>query len=232
MIITQEVKDKFNLMKPLLSGLTDINDVILFKDAYLKTMESRELPEKYPEWWLKFSEVGIILFGDISYPSRDAYIKDFGHVLLTKSFIKAFAKDIGSSKCLEVMSGNGALSYYLKEYGVDVIPSDNFSTLYNQDNAWHDVEAIDAVEAVKKYGCDVDYVIMSWCYPDDVPVNVLRTMREVNPNLKMIYLGEVNGCNAIGEFWNIAKYPKKQFTNTSSHYSKFEYINDKIILLK
>lgn len=44
-----------------------------------------------------------------------------------KNFVKSLAKYIGDRKVLEVCCGNGWLSTGLMFYGVDIMPTDNFS---------------------------------------------------------------------------------------------------------
>lgn len=92
------------------------------------------------------------------------------------------------------MSGKGTLSYVLKQEGVNIKATDDFSwSKFTSMNTWCDIEQIDAIEAIEKYGKDMDYIIMSWCYMDNTGYKCLKKMREINPNCKMLYIGECQG---------------------------------------
>jgi hypothetical protein len=41
---------------------------------------------------------------------------------------------------------------------------------------------------------------------DDISYCLLMKMREVNPNLKMIYIGEIGGATGCDEFFNAAQW--------------------------
>lgn len=114
------------------------------------------------------------------------------------------------------MCGSGMLSKALKTCGVDIMPTDSNSWAKRADenpeifkpNAWlkepfTEIEEIDAIEAIKKYGENVGFVIVSWPYMDNVCYNALQTMRNVNPKCKMIYIGEgYGGCCASDMFFD------------------------------
>lgn len=139
------------------------------------------------------------------YPLRDYFISAQGFALVTNAWIKPLADIIGSSKCLEVMAGKGTISYALQQHGVDIKATDNYSWegSFNFDDLFTDVENIDAVEAIKKYGKDVEYVIMSWPYMDKTCYEVVKKLYEVNPHSKLIYIGESDGgCTACDEFFD------------------------------
>lgn len=98
---------------------------------------------------------------------RDHYTRQYGFVYLYEGFVNALAEYLKGKKVLSVMSGSCTLEKHLKDRGVDIICSDS--------GEWHNipeyktwagndltVEILDAVEAIHKYGNDVDYVLMSW----------------------------------------------------------------------
>lgn len=84
-----------------------------------------------------------------------------------EDWIKDISQCIGKRKCLEVMAGLGALSYSLKMEGINIKPVDNYSweednSIWKKDKSWIEIENLDAVESIEKYGRDVEIIIMSW----------------------------------------------------------------------
>ena len=137
---------------------------------------------------------------------RDICIKLSGFALITEKFIEDLVEYIGDKKCLEIMSGTGCLSKSLIDKGVDIICTDNYSwnNVFNMKDTWTDVEDIDCLKAIEKYGKDVSYIICSWIpYEDNIGFKALKLMHEINPNCKMIVIGEDwGGCTADDEFFN------------------------------
>ncbi len=177
-------------------------------EEIIKLLTEHKIPNKYPDKKKDVFE-NLRLY---SYSYRDKIIGLQGFALLTNEWINEFAKWINGRKCLEIMSGCGALSKVLQDRDVDIIPTDNFSwDAYNSNwnvtkNYWTQIENIDAIEALEKYK-DRDIVIMSWPYVDDTAYKCLLKMREVNPNMVMVAICEgIGGCTASEEFFDSAKY--------------------------
>lgn len=112
----------------------------------------------------------------------------------------------GNCRCLEVMAGRGWLSAALQHKGVPIHATDDYSWFKDQFEDWSNtvtvVEKIDAVAAVEKYGPDCDILIMAWP-PYDQPIGyeVLRKMYLINPETRMIFIGEgEGGCTADDAF--------------------------------
>ena len=140
---------------------------------------------------------------------RDHYTREYGFVYLYEKFVNDLAEYLKGKKVLSIMSGSCTLEKHLKDRGVDIICTDS--------GEWYDipeyrewtrntipVEMLDAVEAIHKYGNDVDYVLCSWPpYNESGAYDAIMAMREAtNPNLTMIYIGEdVGGCCADNDFF-------------------------------
>lgn len=165
---------------------------------------------------------------------RDLIIQLSSYSLISKNWINLLVKWIGNRKCLEVMAGRGVLSKALKNCGVNIIPTDSFAWNNMKQNLWMDIEQIDAVSAVKKYGKNVDLILCSWPYTDNAAYEIIRTMYEINKNLKMIYIGEgYNGCCANDKFFDsVAEINNSEFYHINQFYTSFPFINDRIKLLK
>ena len=167
---------------------------------------------------------------------RDKYIKSFGFPLFAENWVKPLAQWIGDRPCLEVMAGTGYFSYALKQYGCNVIATDNYSWSNKFDNIskFIDVENLDCVEAIRKYGANMKFIICSWPYMDDNAYRCLMTMREVNPKCRMIYIGEDwGGCTASDKFFqNIEVCEVQGFLDAVKDYRRWDGIHDYVALFK
>src|SRR5699024_6074466 len=89
---------------------------------------------------------------------REGFINNGMYAFVSWRWVKPFAKWIGERKVLEVMAGRGWLSHALRELNVNVIATDDYSWSY--ECGWlppvTDVEELDAIKSVEKYGKDID----------------------------------------------------------------------------
>lgn len=162
-------------------------------------------------------------------------LEHMGFSLLTKKFIKGLAKFIDDKKCLEIMSGHGCLSKSLQDEGIDIIATDNYSwnSRLNMSDKWTNVEQIDCLEAIRKYGKNVSYILCSWIpYESTIGYEALKLMNEINPDCKMIVIGEgYGGCTADDLFFeNIEEIDiKDDFIND---FRSWQGINDYVSMVK
>lgn len=140
---------------------------------------------------------------------REYAIKYMGFALITKKFIRGLAEYVGDKRCLEIMAGQGCLSKSLQDEGIDIIATDNYSWngRLNMNDTWTNIEDIDCLDAIKKYGKEVSYILCSWIpYNDSIGYKALKLMHEVNPDCKMIVIGEdYGGCTADELFFQYAE---------------------------
>ncbi|MFA5576369.1 MAG: hypothetical protein WCZ27_04880 [Tissierellaceae bacterium] len=207
--------------------LSEIKEIIINKD----------IPNSYPDF----------LVGNLdmhTYSLRNSFIKYMGFVLVSKLWIKDLSKWIGQRNCLEVMAGLGALSHGLREEGVSLISTDDYSwqegikrkdsTLTNN-KLWTQVERLDAVESIEKYGKDIDIVLMSWPpYDDNTATRILEKMRSINPSCIMIYIGEGRGgSTANDDFFDLLeKVEDESFHKANTRFQKWSLTNDHPLLIK
>lgn len=170
---------------------------------------------------------------------RNEYTSKLGFALISNVFINILRGEvIQNGKCLEIMSGTGALSKALSDLGVDIISTDNSSwydfPLYKlwKTSKVFNIENIDCVNAIEKYGKDVDFIICSWPpYDEPQAARSLDAMRQVNPNCKMIYIGENrDGCTANDEFFNKWKDVCEP-EQTNKYFENFYGIHDRVYVL-
>lgn len=149
---------------------------------------------------------------------RDYYINEGMYAFVSWKWVKPFVKWIGNRKCLEVMAGRGILAYALRQMGVNLITTDDLSWAekansrkkeepegemlvgVNHSKWIHpvtEVEKLDAVEAVRRYGKEIDIMIMSWPpYMDNTAFQVIFELNKINPQALVVFIGENGGCTA------------------------------------
>lgn len=90
-------------------------------------------------------------------------VKDKGiYCFYTRELLQVLAARIGSKKCLEIGAGNGVLSRFLQDAGVNAIATDNHS--WSNSIAYpSSVEKLSAKDALTKYQPEV--VVCSWPPP-------------------------------------------------------------------
>jgi hypothetical protein len=215
-----------NLPEILRKGVEDLR----------KQLENKEIPKYYPTFLINSLDNFIL---------RNEFISNMGFTLISLDWIIPLSKWIGKRKCLEIMAGSGALSYALLKYGnIDIIPTDDYSWNNNNDSTvdawwtnkkmWTHVENLDCIQAIEKYGKEIDIVIVSWPFMDDNAYKSLLKMREINPKAFMIYIGEgEGGCTANEDFFNTLEYVKDEsFYNAVKDHKRWYGLHDRIHLVK
>ena len=165
---------------------------------------------------------------------RKKYITEFGFPLFAEDWVKPLAKWIGDRPCLEIMAGTGFFTYALSKYGCKVKATDNYSWNKTFKKTWGNVENLDCIDAIKKYGKFIKFVICSWPYMDDMAYKSLLTMYEINPKCRMIYIGEeYGGCTADDSFFDHSEFQHIEgFDNAVCSYRCWEGLHDFIWLMK
>jgi hypothetical protein len=130
--------------------------------------------------------------------------------LWTKEYIKNLSKIIRKlikdNLVLEVCAGDGTLSHWLRQYGVNIIATDNFSwgvngkhksTRENPIISVFEVQKMEALEAIDYYSPRM--VIASWIpYGDSLDIKILKKKVEY-----FILIGESKwGCTGTIDFWD------------------------------
>lgn len=190
----------------------------------LELLKERNIPDKYPKEFFTNPKIAL---------KRNEIIKLHGFPLLTSEWMAPLANWISKRKVLEIMSGCGALSKALIQSEIDIIPTDSMEWERKWNQMWCDVEKIDCIDAIEKYK-DRDLVIMSWCpLNSDLDSKCLLKMREVNPNMLMLVIGEMNGCTGSTDFWNNMHIVNdNEFNKINELYQSWLFIHDRVFLVK
>lgn len=205
----------------------------------------KEIPDKYPE---NMSRIKLQSFKNTFHIDRFDFINLSSFALVSKRWVRPLAEYIGLKKCLEIMAGKGVLSKCLRDYGVDIIATDNYTWKWHRNSQnkngkkldheelWFDVRDLDCVESIIKFGDKADYIICCWPpFRTSALYESLIKMREVNPECRLIYIGEgKKGCNAESRFFDEALYIKddRGFNNAANLFQRWPQMDDKINLIK
>lgn len=226
---TIEKMENILLQHPNYKGYFDIDIENLTLVRYNKRIcniimdiiNDRKIPETIPS----------VIFDSRNFNRyRYIFIKIMGFANITKEFIRSLKeKVIGNGKCLEIMCGTGVFSKALQEEGVEVIATDNYCIDYGFETRHLDVEEIDCLDAIRKYGKDVDYVICSWIpYNSPIGYEALKLMNEVNPDCKMISINEpYGGCCADDNFFNHVE-ELMSFSNDNNNFFNWDTGEDTV----
>lgn len=164
---------------------------------------------------------------------KNAYNQAGMYAFVSWRWVNPFVEWLGDRKVLEVMAGRGWWTYALRQKGVNVIATDDFSWM---NRSWIDtlteVEEMDAIEAVERYGKEVDVVAMGWPYMDDTAYRVIKRLHEVNPDALVVYIGERGGCTADDNFHEHFEimFNDPEFNEVTTRYQSWEHIHDHILL--
>lgn len=191
-----------NMNMSLSQNIIDTSATSLCRN--LQLLKSFKFPDYYPSYiqtrnnnvdniCYDFDYIGSTVSDDSISFKNFTFLSSY--LLITNAYLLALSSFIGRKKCLEIMCGTGCLTYGLRKYGVDIIPTTerNSKSNYYIGRDWcNDIIDIDAIKAIELYGKDIDYVITSFpCPTNSLDYRSIEKMREINPNCKMIYIGNV-----------------------------------------
>jgi len=116
-------------------------------------------------------------------------------------WVKELAKWIGNRQCLEIMAGAGWLAKALKQCGVNIIATDDFSWKKEQHAKIAPVFPISNYEASKAIiNINADILIVSW--PPYCCNAIVKASEVWGTEKPIIYIGEnQGGCNTTDAFF-------------------------------
>lgn len=164
-------------------------------EDFLNTVHSGEVPQMLPSNLVDYGESRNSLESMLI--SR--YLQTCGmYGKIMKDTATDIAANVGDGVVLDPMAGNGWAAKALREAGAKTIASD--------DNSWEiskDVENLDALESLRKYGDKISHLLISWApYGSDMDVKLLREVRANYPHVTIINVGEgMEGCTGSPQFW-------------------------------
>lgn len=207
--------------------MTDAHNVLL------KSQNKQELTRQ---------EIAKINRRPVSNYTRERVLKYMGFVILTTDLMDELANYLQGKRVLEVMAGNGSLSKCLQDRGINIKATDNEvwatkeNSIYSEwKNAWTNIENIDVLDAVRKYGRNIDTIVISWPpYKSKLPLQMMRLLQEINPKVEVIYIGEsAEGCTADDEFYKKTFYViNERFKKVQSKFIRWDGFRDNINIVR
>lgn len=110
----------------------------------------------------------------------------------SKELIKEFKSLIGESKCLEIASGDGTLTKFLSEEGIDCTATDNYSWEHYIKYS-NQVKRLDAKSVLEQYKTDT--VICSWPPPENNFEKHVFSSNHVNLYIVIGTKNHLHSCN-------------------------------------
>lgn len=132
--------------------------------------------------------------------ARKKYIPEHGFVVLAAELLDALAALLQGRRCLEVGAGNGLVSHFLTQRGVDIKASDlggSAARGYGLRKVWQRDHEGDSLSLLPG---DFDVIVMCWPpYQGNFAHQVVKAMR---PGQLLVYEGESQGgCTADDAFF-------------------------------
>lgn len=130
------------------------------------------------------------------------FIYLYGWVVPTEEAISAIKKFVKKDRVVDIGAGYGLMAKLMQDTNIDVTPTDmpdrtGFKHQTPHDYTYTEIERIDNVEAMKKYG-DFEVLMLSWA-----PAMAFDTLKSFKGN-KLIYIGEEKGGQvACDEFFDL-----------------------------
>jgi hypothetical protein len=163
-----------------------------------------------------------------------------GYSLLSHNWICPLSKWIKAQKAykenpqvLEIMAGNGSLSFSLAQEGVNIRATD-LKTWEWEWEEWTEVEKLSALDAITKYVEKSSFLLCSWAFMNSDLYASLELTRKLNPECRLIYIGEsAGGCTACHKFFNaVEKVEDHKFTKAVKQYRSMCGLYDSVQLGK
>lgn len=233
------------------------NARIKFMERVCEMLSDNQLPKfHFPQLQLSEKEITRYMeqntnLDEIDFQTMSAHLEKFDQDLgdfrsylqtrfgywatITQDFVAQIKTEFPNQSFLELMAGNGYLSKGLRDLGVETYCTDDLSwSQYNQTGNLKltDVESLDALSALDKYGDKVDNVILAWS-PDreDIDYRVLQKIRQMDVNFLLI--GEKDGATDSHEFWQAADLiADPRIDRINQVYSHYDLVHDQLYLVK
>lgn len=219
----------------------------------IKNLENHELPNVNP---LRYG-IDLDLFLELSQhlenwqdeQSFEKHITKMNHLLsnfrqyleihfgmwayISNEFMDAFTNFLPANSYLELMAGNGFISYGLKKRGKSVVTTDNlaWSKESQTGKRWFTkIKSLDAMSAIKKYASLVDAVVLAWSPDgDEIDWQILQFLRNMKQPPTFYVIGEYLGATNSEKFWHEARFINTdQLTEVNRHFSSFDLMNDQV----
>jgi hypothetical protein len=155
-------------------NINGINDDLL---EYIDEIFNEKIPLKMPDLNKDFTTCD--MNRDMSQFLFKNICQGFGlYASVSQEICKNMADYIKDRKVLEVMAGRGWLAKGLREQGVDIISSDDFSWMKAGQiglGTVTDVLDVSGLDAIKEYKKDSSLLLMAWPYMDNDGYQIVKS---------------------------------------------------------
>lgn len=178
-------------------------------------------------------------------PRLDAALRNFRDYLedtygmwayISAPFVNDLSQYLNGRPTLELMAGNGYISKGLrdKQPSQQIFTTDSKDWTKENETGKHpvtNIEQLDALSAIEKYGDQVGSIVMSWS-PDgqEIDWQVLQEIRQLKNQPEFIVIGEQNGATDSKTFWQNADLTESEPLNRN--FSRFDLIHDRVYIVK
>ncbi|NVY95829.1 hypothetical protein HU830_01220 [Lactobacillus sp. DCY120] len=157
--------------------------------------------------------------------------------LLNQPMLTCWTQEFPHYRYLELMSGNGMLSWALRQKQQTVYATDNFSwaqTSKTGRKLWTSVQKQDALTAVLEKGQQVDVILLAWS-PDreEIDWQLLQAIRQLQPRPQFWLIGEYRGVTNSQLFWDQAQlHYDRRIAQINRYYPSLDLIKDHLFVIR
>ena len=157
-----------------------------------------------------------------------------GFISPTLELARGFKKIVGEGKVLEIGAGTGLLAKYLEAAGIDIVATDDYSWFSRNGFQWKkyfSVEKLDFKDAIRKY--KTDFLLMCWPkYDDPFAAEAAELFTELNPNGKILYIGEGSGGCTGDDLFHEGILELDPLDDINEIFPQWEGLHDNVYLVK
>lgn len=193
--LTNETKEDYYY------NINEIFSIYESMDRLLTKLKNKEYPDTYDNNLQK-----------LNHRSHDYFeINRYGgYTMLSREWMDLLIEFLNGKSVLDIGTGIGALSNYLKQNGINITPIDDYSwnrfDWESNNLLWNDdIKHISYEDFINNSELDFDYVMMAYPTNDGMAKKVYDMIKNKNDQLPIIYIGPFN-----------AEYTKDDFSDSVS----------------
>jgi hypothetical protein len=184
---------------------------------FCRTVWAGEIPQRVPECLVERTSPQ-----DTNHFIVSPALQDRGYYArATKDFADSISRiDLGT--VLDPFAGSGYMAKAFREAGIPTIATDDYSWGFQGP-----AEKLDALSAVRKYGNQVQTVLLAWVPPEDsIDMEIYELVRSEYPHLNILVISEgPYGCTGSEAFarlhWGWEEFCSYQTTWALRDYCSF-----------
>lgn len=209
---------------------TNVNPEFIYAEKIKNLVEANFIPVELAEFWEVSVKDYVYAFASgeipvktpsciVSHPNDDFRANVFHQMgqkagyfaKITKTVASRIADYIGpDSVVLDPLAGLGYFTKALREQGIATIGTD-LKVSYHSEKSSDEIEKLDAISSLMKYGDKITHVIISWAPPSNYKYDEIDDSNSIDsqiiqyvihnlPNVSIIHVGEgYGGCTGSDE---------------------------------